>query len=225
MPQNRRADRQSRLRSLMALLQDGTCHRAEDLAAVSGVSVRTIYRDMELMMANGLPISGTPGEGYRAAARVTLPPIHLTEREHEALHMGLAAIAASMEGPLAAAAETLAQKLDDALPDSAAGPADGLYATYPFADTATGFAHLASLRTALRARQRLRIRVAGDAQYDVRPLKLSYWGRLWTVICYCDTREDFVDLRVDQIADISILPGLFVEEPGKDLATYQRSKR
>jgi predicted DNA-binding transcriptional regulator YafY len=34
------------------------------LAGRFGVTVRTVYRDMELIMAAGAPVSGVAGEGY-----------------------------------------------------------------------------------------------------------------------------------------------------------------
>ncbi len=43
---------------------------AERLAASLGVSVRTIYRDIETLRANGYPIEGAPGVGYRLAPSV-----------------------------------------------------------------------------------------------------------------------------------------------------------
>ena len=52
-------------------------------------------------------------------------------------------------------------------------------------------------------------------------MKLDYWGRLWTCIVWDESRAKFVDLRVDQIKTLRILPGLFVEERGKTLRDYE----
>ena len=43
--------RADRLYRLMERLKDGSLHRAEDLARELGVSVRTIYRDMDTLAA------------------------------------------------------------------------------------------------------------------------------------------------------------------------------
>ena len=70
--------RADRLYRLMERLKDGSLHRAEDLARELGVSVRTIYRDMETLAASGVPVEGERGRGYTARAAITLPPLNLT---------------------------------------------------------------------------------------------------------------------------------------------------
>ncbi len=213
--------RKTRLMSLMEVLQNGEVHRAEDLAKQLNVSVRTVYRDMDTLMASGVAIEGTRGQGYRAKAALTLPPIHVTQDELEALHLGLAAIATSMDADIQAAADSLAQKLDDALPETVESNVQSThFAAYPFSGAAEGLLHLNTLRAAIKARQRLRIAVKHGASQDLRPLKITYWGRVWTLLSYSESQESFVKLQVDQIETVSTLPGLFVDEPGKGLADY-----
>ncbi len=66
--------RTDRLYDVMEILRDGRLHRAADLAARLGVSVRTIWRDMGTLMASGLPLEGERGVGYILRAPTTLPP-------------------------------------------------------------------------------------------------------------------------------------------------------
>lgn len=216
------AKRSDRLYALIEVLKDGRVHRAEDLASRMDVSVRTIYRDMETLAASGVPIEGERGAGYSARAAITLPPLNLTEVELEALHIGLAVVGNGMEGELRDAAETLSAKIDAVLPEETGGVTQSFgFAVYPFADAARGFKHLQPLRTAIRNRQKLRLTLQGGAVCDVRPLTIDYWGRVWTCVVWDETGEDFASLRVDQIDRVDILPGLFVEEPGKRLKDFQ----
>lgn len=213
----RRADR---LMTLIQILRDGTLHRAGDLAADVGVSLRTIYRDMETLAASGVPIEGARGVGYRVTAAITLPPLNLTMTELEALHMGLIAVEGGLDADLAQAARSLTRKIDAVMPeDRSRAPASGSLAIYPFADAAKGFQHLPQIRQALRTRQKLAVTHQG-AERTVRPLQLEYWGRLWTCVVWCETRRGFDDIRVDQITGLRVLPSLFVDEPGKSLADY-----
>ena len=217
----RRADR---LMRLIQLLRDGSLHRAGDLAAAVGVSLRTIYRDMETLAASGVPIEGARGIGYRVTAAITLPPLNLTMTELEALHMGLMAVEHGFDTDLAQAARSLTRKLDAVMPeDKAHAPASGSLAIYPFADAAKGFQHLPQIRQALRTRQKLAITHQGTER-TVRPLQLDYWGRLWTCVVWCETRRGFDDIRVDQITALRVLPSLFVDEPGKSLPDYVARK-
>lgn len=212
----RRADR---LMTLITLLKDGQMHRGPDLAARLGISLRTLYRDMDTIAASGVPIEGERGVGYRVTAALTLPPINLTMLELEALHLGLSAVAQSGDPELTGAATALAAKLDAALPeDGAPGQGAGL-AVYPFADAALGFRWLPQIKQAIRARQKLVLTLSGMDR-TVRPLRLDYWGRVWTCLSWCETTRDFAELRLDRIESLRLLPQLFIDEPGKGLADY-----
>lgn len=49
---------------------------------------------------------------------------------------------------------------------------------------------------------------------------MEYWGRVWTLTAWCETRQDFRVFRVDLIENAQALPELFVDEPGKRLQDY-----
>lgn len=214
----RRADR---LMQLVQMLRNGDVHRAVDLARALGVTLRTIYRDMETLAASGVPVTGERGIGYRVTAAVTLPPLNLTTPEVAALHLGLSAVGSAEDAELAQAARQLLAKLDAVMPETPS-PVQGQFAIYPFADAARGFAHLPRLRQAIRTRQKLELRSISAGARIVRPLALDYWGRLWTCVVWCEKRRDFDVIRVDQISQLRILPSLFVDEAGKSYADYKR---
>jgi biotin operon repressor len=114
--------RKDRLFSLIQILRDGNLYRACDLAELVGVSLRTLYRDMDTLAASGVPIRGERGLGYQITAAYTLPALNLTKTELEALHLGLAAVGESEDAELSAAAKALSRRIDGVLPeDSAAG--------------------------------------------------------------------------------------------------------
>jgi predicted DNA-binding transcriptional regulator YafY len=214
--------RNDRLLDLVRLLSDGRLHRAEDLARRLGVSQRTIYRDMDTLVASGVPIAGERGLGYAATAAITLPPLNLSLPELEALHLGLAVVGEAGDEELQAAARTLSEKIDAVLPEdrSARGQSFG-FATRAFAEASRGFRHMPTIRAAIRARQKLRLTLANDPQRrTIRPLRLDYWGRVWTVTAWDETSAAFALLRVDLIEEVMVLPQLFVDEPGRTLADY-----
>ncbi|MEP3947534.1 YafY family protein [Ascidiaceihabitans sp.] len=217
--------RSDRLFDAMQILRDGNLHRAKDIAQKLDVSLRTIYRDMDTLMASGVPIEGTRGVGYKIGPAVTLPPLTLTPSELEALNLGIAIVAEAADPDLKAAAETLAEKVDAMLPERGIADSDlWKFASYPFADAARGFSHMATLRTAIKARQKLRITYhsKGDriTTRKIRPLHLEYWGRIWSLTAWCETRDAFRVFRVDLIQSADALPELFVDEPGKRLDDY-----
>lgn len=214
--------RSDRLYALMHRLKDGRLHTAEAMAQDLGVSVRTIYRDMETLAASGVPVEGARGSGYTAQAMITLPPLNLTQTELEALHIGLAAVGVSESADLATAAKALSDKIDAVLPEDVGAPSGKFgFATYPFAEAAQGFRHMPAFRRAIRARQKLRLALDGDARgHIVRPLHLDYWGRIWTCVVWDETDDGFATFRMDRVTDLSPLPGLFVDEHGKTLKDF-----
>ena len=217
--------RSDRLFDIIQILRDGKLHRAQDIAARLEVSVRTIYRDMDTLVASGVPVSGERGVGYMATEAITLPPLTLTSAELEALNLGMAIVAEAADADLKAAAEALAAKIDAVLPERTVAEAEAWkFAVYPFADAARGFSHMPTLRAAIKARQKLRLTYhsKGDRVTSrvIRPLHMEYWGRVWTLTAWCELRAGFRVFRVDLIQSAEALPELFVDEPGKRIEDY-----
>ncbi|MCE8507614.1 YafY family transcriptional regulator [Ruegeria pomeroyi] len=218
--------RTDRLFDIIQILRDGKLHRARDIAARLEVSVRTIYRDMDTLVASGIPVEGERGVGYMVGEQITLPPLNLTPGELEALNLGMAIVAEAADPELKAAAQRLAEKIDAVLPTQTVAEADAWkFAVYPFADAARGLAHMAPIRAAIKARQKLRLvyrRIDGElTERTIRPLHMEYWGRVWTLTAWCELRAGFRVFRIDLIETLSPLPELFRDEPGKTLADYQ----
>ena len=218
-------DAKARRFEIMQALRGGTTLRAEDLAARFGVGARTIWRDMARLAQSGFPVEGTRGRGYRMREVVTLPPLQLDPAELEALDLGLAVVAQAADGGLKAAAAALADRIDAALPTRAPDPAQAWrHADHPFADATRNLALMPLLRAAIRARQKLRIDVIEADNRLVsrvaRPLQLDYWGRVWTLLAWCEKDEGFRAFRVDLMQGAEALPHLFVDEPGKTLADF-----
>ncbi len=223
--------RSDRLYALIGTLRDGAVHRAEDLAQRHNVSLRTIYRDMETLQASGVAVTGTRGTGYRAEHSTPLPALSLSDAEMEALQLGIAIVSQATDPDLQMAANSLGAKIDAALTTGPAPP-DWMLATYPFADAARAFAHLAPLRAAIRGRQKLRL-THNDTQNSappqrrsetLRPLQLEHWGRIWLLSGWSEDSTAFTTLRVDLIEQVSPLPELFVDEPGKTLTDFLQSQ-
>lgn len=217
--------RSDRLFDLLTILRDGNLHTAQALAQRMGVSVRTLYRDMDSLAASGVPVAGTRGTGYRLTHTIALPPLSLTEAELEALELGLAIAAEVADPQMRAAANTLADKLDAVLPQTAVAQADAWkFAASAFADAARGLSHIPTLRAAIKARQKLRITYTGRdgtvTSRVIRPLHLEYWSRIWTLTAWCELRAAHRVFRLDLVNSAEALPELFNDERGKTLADY-----
>ena len=82
----------SRAERLFELIQSLRLRRrpvaGRALADELGVSLRTLYRDIEALKAQGARIEGEAGLGYVLKAGFTLPPLMFSLEEVEALALG-----------------------------------------------------------------------------------------------------------------------------------------
>jgi predicted DNA-binding transcriptional regulator YafY len=217
--------RTDRLFDLIQILRDGRLHTARALAERVEVSARTIWRDMASLQAAGLPVDGERGLGYILRERVDLPPLSLTPDEVEALRLGAALVARGADPSLAHAAEMLRAKVESVLPDRLRQtPAPHGPFIFTGRETADSAIHLPPLRRALRERLRVRLvyrdAAGADSKRQVRPLQLEFWGRVWTLAAWCESRSDFRTFRLDRIEALTLTDQTFPIEPGKDLTDY-----
>lgn len=106
-----------RLIRLITLLQSNPARSADELTLELKVSRRTLFRDLKLLEAAGVPYYHERGKGYRIRQSYFLPPINLTVPET----MGLMILAKSAEAdrtrPLAPSALSAIYKLIAAVPE------------------------------------------------------------------------------------------------------------
>ena len=110
----------SRSERLLALLQLLRGHRyaitGAELASQLGISLRTLYRDIATLQAQGAHIEGEPGIGYVLRPGFMLPPLMFSEEELDALVLGSRWVVAHGDGSLSASASSALAKIEAVLP-------------------------------------------------------------------------------------------------------------
>jgi predicted DNA-binding transcriptional regulator YafY len=219
--------RTERLFQIVQLVRGRRLSTAGFLAGRLAVSERTVYRDIAELMAQGVPIDGEAGVGYRMRAGFDLPPLMFTAPQAQALVAAVRLATPRLDTAFARHAEDGLSKILAVLPPSARAAADALavYAPPVGPDDATR-QRLETLRVATENRHLLRIayRDAGDRQSKrtVRPLGCFYWGAVWTLAAWCDTRSGFRSFRIDRIEHVEVLATRFRDDPGRTLADLLR---
>ncbi len=61
------------------------------------------------------------------------------------------------------------------------------------------------------------------SERTVRPLGCFYWGTVWTLAAWCESRDAFRSFRVDRITSLQVLDATFRDEPGRTLADLFRT--
>ena len=126
-------NRIDRLFAILLKLQAKRRLRAQDLAAAFEVNERTIYRDMAALGECGVPIVGTPGEGYALMDGYFVPPLLFTPDEAAALMLGTRYLAASASGRLPNMAQAAQDKINAVLPAGLRAELDRLSEVIHFA--------------------------------------------------------------------------------------------
>lgn len=202
----------SRSQRLLSLIQLLRRHRlpvvGTAVAAELGISLRTLYRDIATLQAQGAPIEGAPGLGYVLREGFTLPPLMFSVDEIEALVLGTRWVADRGDTRLAAAARDALAKVAAVLPgplrhelDSSAllvGPGPALVA---------GDTEAATLRSAIRHEHKLRITYRDaqdrDSQRTVWPFALGYFDRVRVLVAWCELRAAIRHFRCDRIITLA----------------------
>jgi predicted DNA-binding transcriptional regulator YafY len=224
----RRADR---LFQLLQLIRGRRLSTAAWLAGRMEVSVRTIYRDVADLQAQGVPIEGEAGVGYRVAADYSLPPLMFTPDQAQALLACVRIARPRLDPALAGHADDALSKILSILPAQARAAADRLPVLVPQrldTDTLnpTVLGHLGALRQAIDQRHKVHLMYA-DAQGQpsarlLRPLACLHWDSSWTLSAWCELRQDFRQFRLDRIGELRVSDERFRDEPGKTLADLFR---
>ncbi|AMY68881.1 helix-turn-helix transcriptional regulator [Frigidibacter mobilis] len=200
-----RSDRLFRL--LHAMRQMPAPMTAARLAEETGVSLRSLYRDIDSLRAAGAQIEGERGYGYRLVEDTALPPQMLDRDEMEALALGMAEIRAMGDKTLARAAESVLAKIGATLPE---GRAQQLFhavsQVYRPDAPLRSHADMDRIRTACFDERALRIdycdKDGARTTRTVLPLAVMYTERCLTLLAWCTLREAFRMFRGDRIVTV-----------------------
>ena len=220
----RRADRLFRL---VQLIRGRRLSTARFIATQLEVSERTVYRDVADLMAQGVPIEGEAGVGYRMRSGFDLPPLMFTREEAQSLVAAVRVAESRLDHALAGHLDTALSKILAVLPASSRAAAESVSVLAPpqALDAATR-ERLRTLREATEQRAKVRLRYLDlkDAvsERTVRPLGCVYWGEVWTLAAWCESRQGFRNFRIDRIAVLDVLDERFRDEPGRTLADLLR---
>lgn len=216
-----------RLFRLVQLIRGRRLSTAAFLAERLEVSLRTVYRDIAQLQHQGVPIEGEVGVGYRLGSGFELPPLMFTQDEASALVAAVRLAQAWLDPKLALEAESSLSKIMSILPSAARSAAESLslYAPIIKIDTRTQ-KNLQTLREAAHKRQKAELGYLDlndrVSQRVVRPLGCFFWGKVWTMVAWCETRQDFRSFRLDRMQKIIIQDATFPLETGKGLADFLR---
>ena len=218
----RRADRLFRI---VQLLRSGRLKTARALAERLQVSERTIYRDVRDLQLAGQPIEGEAGVGYTLRREFDLPPLMFAPEELTALVLGARLVKAWGGAENAIAASNALARIEAVLPPELADSLDAILMYVPGFQMSQPCAacSIASTPPAPPAASSAfaYTRLNGEpSERTVRPLALYCWSGTWTLVSWCELRQDFRTFRLDRIAQLELLDRTFEQRRGQRLQDY-----
>lgn len=216
--------RAERLFQIVLLLRRKRTTTSAELADELGVSQRTVYRDMQDLLASGVPIESEAGVGYRLPKRFDLPPLMFTAEELEALVAGTRIVAAWGDPGLKEAAQALLRKVGVVLPEGLEERlASGHVLVPAFHIPPRAAAFMGDLRRAIREQCKVRLhyaRLGERTERTVWPLALTFWGDRWSLAAWCELRDGFRNFRLDRIEALEWTPERFETVAGRSVEDY-----
>ena len=197
------------------------------LAEQLGVSLRTVYRDIRSLQAQGAVIEGEAGIGYVLKPGFLLPPLMLTEDEVEALALGVRFVAKRGDANLAQAATSLLVKIGAVLPENLAKVMqDGILIV---GSPELARENLLLLRGAIRAERTISIRYRDLAGAEtlrlVYPIAIGFFEQVDVLAGWCELRGDFRSFRIDRMLALECLAERYPERRHELMKRWRRMEK
>jgi predicted DNA-binding transcriptional regulator YafY len=179
---------------------------AARLAEQTGVSLRSLYRDIDSLRAAGARIDGERGYGYRLTEDYSLPPQTFGREEIEAIALGMAEVRHMGDPVLAKAALAVMAKVAASLPDDREQQLfHAISHVYRPEQRCAAMAHAEDIRQACWKEEVLDIRYLDKSgipsERTILPLAIMYTDRTQTLLSWCCLRQDFRMFRIDRIVE------------------------
>jgi len=203
-----------RLIRLINLMQGATPMSADELAADTGVSRRTLFRDLKLLEAAGVPYYSESGKGYRISQRYFLPPLNLTVSETLGLLLLGQMAAARPKQPLHRSGLSAIRKLISSVPEPIRSACGEMIADVEInpgpAETGDREEHVYSnLQKAIDEHRVCEIdyeSLADGGRIEMRywPYLLHFSERAWYVLGHSEYHNQVRMLKLNRIMNIEV---------------------
>jgi predicted DNA-binding transcriptional regulator YafY len=193
-----------------------------------GVSLRTIYRDVAVLVSQGALIEGAPGLGYTVASGHFLPPLMFDRDEADAITLGLRYVMRRGDAALGDGARNAMAKIMDVMPAESARRAgfNGLVVG-PVDEPRNDM--IALFRNAIRSERKVTFYyndlVGRSSSRITWPVALGFFDSVEMLAGWCEQRRDFRHFRLDRMRDLQVIEQRIPVAHRTLLADYRRIER
>ena len=193
--------RSERLFEIMFILLNQKRTTAQELAKEFGVSVRTIYRDMDILSSAGIPVytvQGTGG-GIFIDESYTINKSILTKEEQEKILLALQCLSPIDE----IHTESVLNRLSAIFQKNA----DWVKIDYSRWENKNDYQLFETLKDAILERRAVKLEYLSSygekTERTVYPLRLLYKSKAWYAECYCTEKNAYRFFRLTRILSIT----------------------
>ncbi len=226
-------NRLDRLTSILIQLQSKQLITAREIAERFEVTKRTIYRDIQTLRLAGVPIGEEEGKGYFLVEGYRLPPVMFTMEEARSLITTSKILNYHTEDSLKQNYESALLKIKAVLSTKDKDKLEFLNSRIgfqkPWAPTSL---YLDNIQHSITENVKLKIiyQSRGKEQPTeriIQPYAVYFSGTVWSVIAFCEFRQEIREFRLDRIKELKLQQTHFKPDKSFNIEHYleERSKR
>ena len=226
-------NRLDRLTSILIQLQSKQLITAHEIAERFEVTKRTIYRDIQTLRLAGVPIGEEEGKGYFLVEGYRLPPVMFTMEEARSLITTSKILNYHTEDSLKQNYESALLKIKAVLSTKYKDKLEFLNSRIgfqkPWAPTSL---YLDNIQHSITENVKLKIiyQSRGKEQPTeriIQPYAVYFSGTVWSVIAFCEFRQEIREFRLDRIKELKLQQTHFKPDKSFNIEHYleERSKR
>ncbi len=224
----RRADRLFQIIQIMQRRQSAVT--ANDIAEELEVSPRTIYRDIQDLMSNRVPIRGERGTGYIFEKGYDLPPLMFNEEEIDAIMLGAHWVRVNGDPDIKRAAEDILTKIENVLPTDRRELMHYARQVVPeIVEENVIKISMPLVRQSIREQFKVKTQyrtLKGDLTARVIcPLITVFFQNVQLLVGWCELRNDFRNFRMDRFEHFELTDKPFSRHMIKDLYAYLEEQK
>lgn len=195
----------NRLLEITTVLMNKKTVTAGELAKRFGVSVRTIYRDIDVLSSSGVPVYSSKGTrgGISLLEEYTVNRTTLSSAERESLTFALDALR-STKYPQS---ESIIDKLGSIFNTE---NSDWIHIDFsPWGGSPNSYNKFVEIKDSVIHSRLIEIDYINswneESRRKIEPLRLIFKGRAWYLWSYCLSSEDFRTFKVSRIKNVAVL--------------------
>lgn len=207
-------NRFDRVTSILIQLQTRKIVRAKDIADRFGVSIRTVYRDIQTLAEAGVPIGSEAGMGYFLVDGYRLPPVMFTKEEVTAFLTAEKLIEKFTDNSIDSNFKSGMMKIRAILKSTEKEMLESIeenievLSRRPRLENSKNSNHTQALIESISDRKSLKIRYHTFYSNEIKdrniePIGIFFSSGYWHTIAFCGLRKDYRDFRLDRILGIT----------------------